>query len=119
MICLSQQLTNDQFYQRFGNHRAWAAGWGMWRIKKDNFSSPDPPADDFYPKILQMVELDIINNDYYYIMQDTIFGTHVGQDPLRDPCSGDSGRISTLLYTDGAIMVPLSTLKPHSSNMKV
>ena len=94
MICLSQQLTNDQFYQRFGNHRAWAAGWGMWRIKKDNFSSPDPPADDFYPKILQMVELDIIIKDYYYIMQDTIFGTHVGQNPLRDPCSGDSGNIS-------------------------
>ena len=53
-----------------------------------------------------MVELDIINNDYYYIMQDTIFGTHVGQNPLRDPCSGDSGGILTLLYTEGAIMIP-------------
>ena len=91
MICLSQQLNNEQFYQRFGNLRTWAAGWGMWRIRKDNISRPDPPADDFYPKILQMVQLDIRNKkDETHL---AMFGTHVGQNPLQDPCSGDSGNL--------------------------
>ena len=85
---MSQQLTNDQFYQKFGNLRGWAAGWGVWRIKKDNISRTK---DYWQPKKLQMVKLDIINNKT--IVQDTMFGNHVGQNPLRDPCSGDSGKI--------------------------
>ena len=86
---MSQQLTNDQFYQRFGNLRGWAAGWGVWRVKPDN--STTMPKDWWQPKILQMVKLGVINNKT--IVQDTMFGNHVGQNPLRDPCSGDSGKI--------------------------
>ena len=86
---MSQQLTNDQFYQRFGNLRGWAAGWGVWRIKTDN--TPSGGRDWWQPKILQMVKLDVINNKT--IAQDTMFGTHVGHNPVRSPCSGDSGKI--------------------------
>ena len=85
---MSQQLTNDQFYQKFGNSHVWAAGWGMWRVQKDNISRPD---NYYTPTILQMVQLEIINNKT--IIQDTMLGTKVGQNPLQDTCSGDSGEI--------------------------
>ena len=58
----------------------------MWDIK-DNSSTLD---DSYFPEILQMVKLDVFNSKN--IIQETMFGTHIGLNPLRDGCSGDSGQ---------------------------
>lgn len=86
---MSQQLNNDQFYQKFGNHSGWVAGWGMWDIK-DNIKIKD----FYFPEILQMVKLDIFNSKN--IIQESMLGTSVGLNPVRDPCLGDSGETFTL-----------------------
>ena len=85
---MSQQLNNDQFYQRFGNGTVWASGWGMWDIK-DNNTRPT----DLLPEILQMAKLELINSKI--MTQDTMTGSFIGLNPLRDPCHGDSGEIFT------------------------
>ena len=60
----------------------------MWDIK-DNNTRPT----DLLPEILQMAKLELINSKI--MTQDTMTGSFIGLNPLRDPCHGDSGEIFT------------------------
>ena len=60
----------------------------MWAVHDNSTTHPD---DYFLPKKLQMVKLEIMNSKT--MTQETMLGTWIGFNPLRDPCSGDSGEI--------------------------